>query len=167
MTHLSKAILLTAGLALAACTSPGQFDNDNTIDLNTPTGPVDPAGDPTSSAYFSTAVGDRVFFVSDEHTLGPEARQTLTGQAAWLLANAEYSIIVEGHADEQNTKAYNLALSNRRANSVKEFLVSQGVSAARIQTIGYGKERPVEVCSDETCWSQNRRGVTVLRAAIS
>ena len=89
---------------------------------------------------------------------------TLVGQAEWLLTNTEYSVIVEGHADEQGTREYNLALGARRANAVQEYLVSRGVSPARVRTVSYGKERPIEICSDESCYAQNRRAVTVVTA---
>lgn len=118
--------------------------------------------DPTSEAYFETSVGDRVFFAVDQSVLSAEARDVLAGQATWLNGNAEYTVIVEGHADEQGTREYNLALGARRANSVREYLIDAGVSGDRIQTLSYGKERPVEICSLERCYAQNRRGVTVL-----
>ena len=85
-------------------------------------------------------------------------------KAQWLLANAEYSALIEGHADEQGTQAYNLALGARRASAVQNYLISQGVSPGRLRTISYGKERPIEICSDEACYSQNRRAVTVITA---
>lgn len=126
------------------------------------TGALGDPGDPRSPAYFSQAVGDRVFFVVDQSTLTPQAIQTLDGQAQWLLTNADYLALIEGHADEQGTREYNVALGARRANAVREYLISRGVPANRIRTISYGKERPVAVCSDESCYSQNRRAVTVI-----
>jgi peptidoglycan-associated lipoprotein len=86
----------------------------------------------------------------------------LSGQAAWLQANPDYAVIIEGHADEQGTREYNLALGARRAAAAQNFLISQGVPASRMRTISYGKERPIEICSDEACYSKNRRAVTVL-----
>ena len=118
--------------------------------------------DPTSVAYFEASVGDRVFFAVDQSVLSAEARDVLAGQATWLNGNSEYTVIVEGHADEQGTREYNLALGARRANSVREYLIDAGVSGDRIQTLSYGKERPVEICSLERCYAQNRRGATVL-----
>ena len=118
--------------------------------------------DPTSEAFFETSVGDRVFFDVDQSVLSPAARDILDGQAAWLKGNTEYSVIIEGHADEQGTREYNLALGARRANAVREYLMDVGVEADRLQTLSYGKERPVELCSLERCYAQNRRGVTVL-----
>ena len=86
----------------------------------------------------------------------------LQGQAQWLNANPDYAIIIEGHADEQGTREYNLALGARRASAVQDFLISQGIAPNRMRTVSYGKERPIEVCSDEACYSKNRRAVTVL-----
>jgi peptidoglycan-associated lipoprotein len=86
----------------------------------------------------------------------------LQGQAQWLNANPAYAIIIEGHADEQGTREYNLALGARRASAVQDFLISQGIAPNRMRTVSYGKERPIEVCSDEACYSKNRRAVTVL-----
>jgi peptidoglycan-associated lipoprotein len=98
----------------------------------------------------------------DQSTLTPEAMSILEGQARWLLDNSQYMAVIEGHADEQGTREYNLALGARRANAVREYLVSRGVPVARLQTVSYGKERPLAICSDETCYSQNRRAVTVI-----
>ena len=168
MTHISKALLLVAGLALAACTSPGRFDNPgNTVDLNNQNGFADDSGDPTSPGYFNSVIGDRVLFAVDQGTLSPESRQILTGQASWLQANPEYIVVIEGHADEQGTREYNLALGARRASAVQQFLIAQGILPSRLQTVTYGKERPIEICSDEACYSKNRRAVTVLQAGTS
>lgn len=120
------------------------------------------ASDPSSPAYFQQAVGDRVLFAVDESTLNATARATLTEQARWLQANRAFTAVIEGHADEQGTREYNLALGARRASAVQEFLLSQGVAGSRLRTVTYGKERPIEVCSTETCYAQNRRAVTVL-----
>jgi peptidoglycan-associated lipoprotein len=122
------------------------------------------ASDPSSVAYFQQTVGDRVLFAVDQSTLGPEARAVLDGQARWLSANPGYTALIEGHADEQGTRKYNLALGGRRANAVRDYLVGQGIPASRMQTISYGKERPIQICSTEACYSQNRRSVTVLAA---
>jgi peptidoglycan-associated lipoprotein len=107
-------------------------------------------------------VGDRVLFVVDQSTVTEEARVILNGQAQWLQTNPDYAIIVEGHADEQGTREYNIALGARRADAVKNYLIAQGIDGTRIQTVSYGKERPISICSDETCYAQNRRAVTVL-----
>ncbi|MEI4261267.1 peptidoglycan-associated lipoprotein Pal [Roseovarius sp. D0-M9] len=167
MTFLKTMILLGAGLTLAACTDPGRFGDDNTVDLNGGMGAnagmgAGSASDPASPAYFQQTVGDRVLFVVDTYNLTPEAQSTLDGQAEWLLTNRDYNAVIEGHADEQGTREYNLALGARRANSVLEYLLSQGVPASRLKTVSYGKERPIEICSNEACYSQNRRAVTVI-----
>ncbi len=112
-------------------------------------------------------VGDRVFFDFDKFNVDREDRDTLDKQAAWLKANPSVSITVEGHADERGTREYNLALGERRANSVKDYLISLGVNPARVKTISYGKERPVAVGSTNAAWAQNRRGVTKVSGAGS
>jgi peptidoglycan-associated lipoprotein len=129
------------------------------------TGGLGGPGDPSSPQYFSQTVGDRVFFAVDQSTLSPQAMQTLDGQAQWLLTNSDYLALIEGHADEVGTREYNVALGARRANAVREYLVSRGISGDRIRTISYGKERPVATCADESCFSQNRRAVTVISIA--
>jgi len=125
------------------------------------------ASDPRSPAYFQQAVGDRVLFAVDQSTLTPEAQTILQGQADWLLANTDYTATIEGHADEQGTREYNLALGARRANAAREFLISRGVAGNRLQTVSYGKERPIEICSTEECYSKNRRAVTVLTGSTA
>ncbi len=123
-----------------------------------------PAGvQPGSQADLVANVGDRVFFDFDKYSLRSDARATLDKQAAWLQQYPNAAVVVEGHADERGTREYNLALGERRASSVKNYLVSQGVAANRIKTISYGKERPVSVGSNEAAWSQNRRGVTAVQ----
>ncbi len=112
-------------------------------------------------------VGDRVFFAFDKYDVDAAARQTLEKQAAWLKANKSVTIVVQGHADERGTREYNLALGERRANSVKDYLVVLGVNPARVSTISYGKERPVATGSNEAAWKQNRRGVTKVTGAGS
>ncbi len=112
-------------------------------------------------------VGDRIFFGLDEFSLTNDARQTLDKQAAWLKANASVTIRVEGHCDERGTREYNIALGERRANAVQDYLVAQGVNPARIVTISWGKEKPVANGSNEEAWRQNRRGVTVVNGGGS
>ena len=113
---------------------------------------------------FQSQVGDRVFFESDQTELSPQAIATLEKQAQWLQTYNRYSFTIEGHADERGTREYNIALGARRAQSVRSYLASRGIDANRMRTISYGKERPVAVCNDISCWSQNRRAVTVLNA---
>jgi peptidoglycan-associated lipoprotein len=165
MSYLPKAALLVAMLALAACNNPDRFG----AGAGGPggAGGIDSSGlgspdDPRSVAYFQQTLGDRVFFAVDQSTVSPEAQSILAQQAQWLMTNSNYAIIIEGHADEQGTREYNLALGARRASAVQNFLNSQGVSPNRMRTVSYGKERPVEVCSTEDCYSRNRRAVTVL-----
>lgn len=171
MTLLPKALLLIAALGLAACNNPDRYGNGanggaggvggnggSGIDTN---GLGDPS-DPRSIAYFNQSVGDRILFAVDQSTLSGEARGVLAGQAGWLQTNSDYAIIIEGHADEQGTREYNLALGARRAAAVQDYLISQGVASNRMRTISYGKERPIEICSDEACYAKNRRAVTVL-----
>ena len=108
-------------------------------------------------------VGDRVVFRYDKYNLQAESRQVLEKQAAWLQKHGVLTVVVGGHADERGTREYNLALGERRANSVKDYLVALGVAADRIRTISYGKERPVALGSNEAAWAQNRRSVTAIR----
>jgi peptidoglycan-associated lipoprotein len=103
-------------------------------------------------------------FEVDNSGLTALAKATLNSQADWLLLNSEYQVLIEGHADEQGTRDYNLALGARRAQMVKEYLISRGVDPNKISIVTYGKERPVENCSAEVCWSQNRRAVTIVNA---
>ncbi|MGH1331436.1 MAG: peptidoglycan-associated lipoprotein Pal [Paracoccaceae bacterium] len=168
MKHLMKVTLLIAALSAAACTNPGRFDNANGAGAGANAAGagiiLGSANDPKSAAYFQQTIGDRVLFAVDQSTLTEEGRAVLAGQASWLLDNREYTAIIEGHADEQGTREYNLALGERRANSVREYLISQGVSPDRMRNITYGKERPLEVCSEEACYAKNRRAVTVIAA---
>jgi peptidoglycan-associated lipoprotein len=163
-------LMLCAALAVAACTNPNRFDNPAGgagTDPFAQNGLAGSASDPASPAYFQQAVGDRVLFAVDQFALTPEGRATLDGQAVWLLTNADYTAVIEGHADEQGTREYNLALGARRADAARAYLVSQGVPSSRLQVVSYGKERPVEVCSDETCYAKNRRAVTVLAGGLT
>ena len=164
MHTLTKVGLLVAALALSACTNPDRFGNGDNVNLNggAGAGVNDPASDPASPQYFQQTIGDRVLFEVDQSTLTAVGRATLDGQAGWLTTNADYLAVIEGHADERGTREYNLALGARRANAVREYLISQGVPSSRIRTVSYGKERPIAVCSDEACYSQNRRAVTII-----
>jgi peptidoglycan-associated lipoprotein len=146
--------VLAAGLAVSAC---AKNSGDQTANAGVAT--------PGSQQDFVVNVGDRVFFESDQSTLTPQARATLDNQAQWLNRYTQYTFTIEGHADERGTREYNIALGARRAQTVREYLASRGVSPQRMRTISYGKERPVAVCDDISCWSQNRRAVTVLNAS--
>ncbi|SFK80929.1 peptidoglycan-associated lipoprotein Pal [Shimia haliotis] len=165
MKHLSKVALLVAGVALAACSQP-HLDGSGT-GTGSGLGEAGSASDPTSVAYFNETIGDRVLFEVDQSTLSEQGRLVVLAQANWLLANSDFTAVIEGHADEQGTREYNLALGARRAAAVQELLVSQGVASNRLKTVSYGKERPLEVCSQEACYAQNRRSVTVLTAGLS
>ncbi|MGQ0673850.1 MAG: peptidoglycan-associated lipoprotein Pal [Hyphomicrobium sp.] len=122
---------------------------------------------PGSNGDFQVNAGDIVYFSSDSSDLTPEGQQTLSNQAQWLQQFSSQTITIEGHADERGTREYNIALGARRAESVKRYLAGQGVSAGRIRTVSYGKERPVAVCNDISCWSQNRRAQTVLNGGVA
>lgn len=160
-----KFACLSAALVLGACTKK------EAVATTTPPPPAAPAPGPapvTSSIIPGSAedlrvnVGDTVHFALDQYNIEEGDKAILGRQAAWLQKYPSVRVTVEGHADERGTREYNLALGARRANAVKEFLVSQGVSAARVETVSYGKERPLCTQSDEGCWAQNRRGVTTV-----
>tara|TARA_B100001173_G_scaffold300507_1_gene300131 strand:- start:74 stop:616 length:543 start_codon:yes stop_codon:yes gene_type:complete len=164
MKQIFRMFFVAVLVITSACTNTdsGFFGNGNG------TGGLGEFGEGGSAAERMQAelqsdVGDRVFFDVDQSTLNSDAMTLLSSQAQWLISNRDYKIVVEGHADEQGTREYNLALGARRANSVKEYLVSLGVSDDRLQTVTYGKERPIEICSAERCYSQNRRAVSVLK----
>ncbi len=170
MKMMTRATVLLLALATAACTNPDRFGGAGGADgANGANGAggangalAGSAGDPTSPAYFNQAIGDRVLFAVDTSTITPTGKSILDGQAQWLMTNADYRAVIEGHADEQGTREYNLALGQRRANAVREYLVSRGVPSSRLQVTSFGKERPIEVCSEESCYAKNRRAVTVL-----
>lgn len=166
MAYFSKVVLLIAGLGLAACsnTGAGSYDNGGFNDASGNGAGTGSASDPRSVAYFNTTIGDRVLFAVDQSTLSEGGKDTLLKQARWLMDNTEFAAIVQGHADEQGTREYNLALGERRANAAQQFLISQGVASNRVQVVSFGKERPLEICSEESCYAQNRRAVTVVAA---
>jgi peptidoglycan-associated lipoprotein len=148
--------VIAFALALAGCTSnPKPEDMANAYAA------------PGTPRDFITRAGDLVYFSTDSVELSVESQQTLMNQARWLKQYSEHPIMIEGHADERGTREYNIALGARRATTVREFLVRTGISAQRIRTISYGKERPVAVCNDISCWSQNRRAQTVLNNRVS
>ena len=122
---------------------------------------------PGSAEDFRVNVGDTVHFAYDQYSVQDADKATLQKQATWLSRYPQVRVSVEGHADERGTREYNLALGARRANAVKEYLVSLGVSTARVETISYGKERPICTESNESCWAQNRRGVTVVTSGAN
>ena len=117
---------------------------------------------PGTARDFKVNVGDIVYFTTDSPQLTAQAQNTLRGQTKWLRQYPKFTITLEGHADERGTREYNLALGARRAQAVRSFLISQGINPSRMRTISYGKERPVALCNDISCWSQNRRVQTKL-----
>ena len=146
--------VLAAALAISACANKPE-DNAQASAAGMAT--------PGSQQDFVVNVGDRVFFETNSSELSPQSRATLDKQAQWLNTYSQYGqFTVEGHADERGTREYNIALGARRAQTVRDYLISRGVAANRMRTISYGKERPVALCDDISCWSQNRRAVTVL-----
>ncbi len=151
---LRAAVLVVLVVAVAACSS----------NPATGVGNLGPGqGAPGSQQEFLVTVGDRVFFETDSSALTPTAQATLDKQAVWLNRYTNYRILVEGHADERGTREYNIALGARRGSVVVNYLVSKGVNSQRITTQSFGKERPVAICNDISCWSQNRRAVTVVQ----
>ncbi|ACI99196.1 peptidoglycan-associated lipoprotein Pal [Rhodospirillum centenum] len=155
--------LFAALMLVSACQSAPETTATTTTGGTTTAAPATPTGPvPGSAEDFVANVGDRVFFGFDRFDLTPEATATLDRQAAWLKQYPNVTVTVEGHADERGTREYNLALGERRATAVKNYLTALGVDTARVQTISYGKERPAVLGSDESAWAQNRRGVTVI-----
>ena len=153
------AIAMIGGLA--ACTEKPKIDAANGpggAGYGESGGPVTPG----SAREFAVKVGDTVYFTTDSVDLTPDAQTTLRSQATWLKQYPQYTITIEGHADERGTREYNLGLGAKRSTNVRTYLASQGIEAARMRTISYGKERPVAVCNDISCWSQNRRSQTAL-----
>lgn len=122
---------------------------------------------PGSVQDFRVNVGDTVHFAYDKYDIQDQDRDILQRQAAWLQKYPQVHVTVEGHCDERGTREYNLALGARRANAVKDYLVSLGVPSSRVDTISYGKERPMCTESNESCWAQNRRGVTTITSGAA
>ena len=161
MTSIKITVTALALLGLTACGSDGSmgaYGSNNGILQSS----LDQAG----VEYFNQEIGDTVLFLVDQSSLTSEATDLLNKQAEWLLNNTDKSITIEGHADETGTREYNLALGARRAASVKNYLVSRGLTASRINTVTFGKERPLSICSDEACWSKNRRSVTLVAGGL-
>jgi peptidoglycan-associated lipoprotein len=154
-------IALFAALAVAGCAKKPVPNNVADLGLGGAGGGAGVAT-PGSPQDFTVNVGDRIFFDTDSSAIRADAQVTLARQAQWLNQYPNYAITVEGHADERGTREYNIALGARRAAATRDFLSSQGVAASRIRTISFGKERPVAVCDDASCWNQNRRAVTAL-----
>ena len=145
-------VVILAGIALTACASQGKKGAKLSGDVYTGTETVE---------YLATGVKDRVFFATNKSTLTTASRDTLRKQAAWMRKKSKLKFTIEGHADERGTREYNLALGERRANAVKDYLMTYGISGSRLNVISYGKERPVNSGSNPLAWSQNRRSVTI------
>ena len=175
MKTISTALKLSAVsavLILAACTTKPEAAATQgppvaTQQPSAPTGPVTSSVLPGSTEDFRVNVGDTVHFDYDKYDIRDADKAVLQRQAAWLARYPNVRITVEGHADERGTREYNLALGARRANSVKEYLVSLGTASGRLETVSYGKERPVCAESTESCWAQNRRGVTTITSGAA
>ena len=160
------AAAVCATLLLAACAKKGGADGmggAGGYGADGAYGAGGRGGPPGSQQDFVVNVGDRVFFETDSTELTSTARSTLDKQAQWLSRYPRYAILIEGHADERGTREYNFALGARRSQVTRDYLAARGVPASRVRTTSYGKERPVAVCDDISCWSQNRRAVTVLQ----
>src|ERR1700744_432720 len=153
---MKLAAVLAIALSMGACANKGFGTGD---------GMGAGAATPGSQQDFVVNVGDRVFFESDQTDLSPQAIATLDKQIQGLQVHPRYTFVVEGQADERATREYNIALGARRAHSVRSYMVGHGINPGRLRTISYGKERPVAVCNDISCWSQNRRAVAVLDAS--
>ena len=165
------------GLVVTACATKKTVKTSDTTSSSTTTAAKEEKSDPIKQlgslmqgdVYIGTdtvgelasGVPDRVFFATNESILTTASRETLRAQAAWLRKNSNINVVLEGHADERGTREYNLALGDRRANAAKDYLMSQGISANRITTISFGKEKPVVNASNDKAWAQNRRSVTV------
>jgi len=166
MTLRPLAILALVAFVAACSDTPEPVDPGSTAGAGAGAG-SGIAGQPAPDTieYFNLVVGDRVFFDTDSSSIRADQQGTLIKQAQWLAQYPATTVTIEGHADERGTREYNLALGARRANAVRSFLVSQGVDSGRLRTVSYGKERPVALCSNESCWSQNRRAVSVVAGA--
>lgn len=177
--RFSYVICALAGLALAACESSPEVNSSATGDGSSSGASANQSGTggpvtsgvtsqqvtaqaPGSAEDFVVNVGDRVLFGLNRFDLAPEARTTVENQVTWLKRFPGVTITVEGHTDERGTREYNLALGERRANSVRDYMIALGVDPNRVKTLSYGKERPVDPASSEDAWSRNRRGVTVV-----
>ena len=149
------AVLLVAGCSSDEAATGAQ--GASAIPAATTQGPV-----PGTQADLNQTIGDRVFFDTDQYNLRPDARATVDRWAAWLQQYPNVVVTIEGHADERGTREYNLALGDRRANAVRDYLIALGIPASRVATISYGKERPAVPGSNEAAWQQNRRSVMVV-----
>ena len=166
-----RLVTMAAVLVLAGCASKPKPAAEAPPPAPPPSsavqGQVESTVVPGSVQDFRVNVGDTVHFDYDRYAITSEGRDLLQRQAAWLQKYQQVRVTIEGHCDERGTREYNLALGARRANAVREYLVSLGVSSRRMDTISYGKERPICTESSESCWSQNRRGVTTITSGAA
>jgi peptidoglycan-associated lipoprotein len=161
----TKLVLLATLVAVAGCASKRPA-------VIPPTGGPEPQTQPTNTGdsivpgsqqdFLRSIMSDTVHFALDQYDIDAQSRSILDSQAQWLMKYPNKRITIEGHADERGTREYNLALGDRRANAAKNYLAARGIDASRINTISYGKERPIAMGSDEASWAQNRRAVTVV-----
>lgn len=176
MTMVRSMLAAVLVLGLAACESAPQQDSSvsgaggrggaGSGVATSPMGGVSSStlgGRDGAQQQLATEAGDRVLFETDSHSLNNQAVSILDRQVAWLKRNGQWRVVIEGHCDERGTREYNLALGDRRATAVRNYLVNQGIPASRVTTISYGKERPVAVGNNDSAWAQNRRGVTTLQ----
>ena len=166
MKFMTVALLI--GHMLSGCSDQGPFGmrGSNLSEGTGAFGQLDGSTE-NSIGYFQNSIGDRIFFPVAQSNLTQQAQSLLDAQVGWLIGNAGLSVLIEGHADERGTREYNLALGARRASAVRNYLVSRGVSADQLQIISFGKARPLKVCSKETCYSKNRRAVTVISSGLT
>jgi peptidoglycan-associated lipoprotein len=169
MKHRTLACLLGAAL-LTACSSSDESKNANGSGgarYGSGTGAAGTAGaghaTPGTQEDLTQSAGDRIFFETDRYTLTPQATATLDRQAAWLQQYPQVNIWIAGNCDERGTEEYNIALGQRRANADRDFLVAHGIQRTRIETISYGKSRPIDAASTPEAWSQNRNAITSVR----
>lgn len=174
MNNLSKLLLIAVLAVLAACKNPddlkgagGGANGTNLGGAGISSQGLGDINDPNSIAYFNSTIEDTVFFDVDSYELNSSAKITLDSQVEWLRLRPQYTILIEGNTDERGTQEYNLALGARRADAVRLYMISLGVEPSRITTVSYGKERPIALCSDESCFSQNRRSVSVLGSGFA
>ena len=171
--RFSLVTTFAAALLLAACSTPSEEASTTSGSGTSGTGTTAQAAPSTPSApipgpaagsqeELTVEVGDRVFFDFDKYNIRPDQRGTVEALAAWLDTNRAVTLTIEGHCDERGTREYNLALGERRANSVRDYLVALGINPARLSTVSYGEERPAVLGSNESAWAQNRRGVFVV-----
>ena len=154
--------IVAATFLLAACETASQVSGDSASTSASNTASSSSSSSTSSTAAVDKSPAEKLAQVGDSAELTGSARSTLNRQSAFLSVNPDLMIVIEGHADERGTREYNLALAERRATAVRDYLVAKGMNSARVRTVSYGKERPVAAGSDEASWAKNRRATTVL-----